>query len=153
MTSWTASLHVLTNCCCKMAVHPMVHQDGAAQAILPAAKVDDTLVAFKHQFSTFFCQDESCQSILWKATAYCFSLMRTGCVMAELEQSPLHKLILTASFQYNRLPFLFLGLIFGGPFSLQFWFFTPTYGVLQGSRTFAIYLHLDFTNMYAAVVM
>jgi hypothetical protein len=39
---------------CKMAVHPMVHQDGAAQAILPAAKVDDTLVTFKNQFSTFF---------------------------------------------------------------------------------------------------
>jgi hypothetical protein len=67
-----------------MAVHPTVHQDGAAQAILPAAKVDDTLVTFKHQFSTFFCQDESCQPVLWKATASCFSLMRTGCVMAGL---------------------------------------------------------------------
>jgi hypothetical protein len=43
-----------------------------------------TLVTFKQQFSTFFCQDESCQPVLWKATASCFSLMRTGCVMAEL---------------------------------------------------------------------
>ncbi len=129
MTSWTASLHVLTNCCCipwstRMVLHKSFSQLQRLMTLLLRSNTNLVHSFVRMSLANLFCGKQLPpvfhwweQGVLWQSWG------------GKVEQSLLHKLILTASFQHNRLPFLFLGLIFGGPFSWQFWFFTPTYGV------------------------